>query len=92
MSIFQDETPGFTDPDEIDDGRTLEPIEFAGHETGGAPCEGNAGWLASDRESPSTFEPDMEQARRVSGSFAESQQRLARALDSLTELAIRREE
>lgn len=64
MSIFQDETPGFTDPAEIDDGQELEPIE----------------------------ESSLEQDRRSTGSFAEGQQRLARALDNLTELAIRREE
>lgn len=29
MSTFQDETPGFTDPAEIDDGSELEPIEEA---------------------------------------------------------------
>lgn len=37
-------------------------------------------------------EPDMEMERdiRLSGSFAEAQGRLARALDDLTDLALRR--
>ena len=34
-------------------------------------------------------EPDFERDRRSSGSFAEAQNRLKQALDSLTELALR---
>jgi hypothetical protein len=38
-----------------------------------------------DAEEPLPEEPKLEQDRRTSGSFAEGQARLARALDNLTE-------
>jgi hypothetical protein len=58
------------DPAEIDDGRELEPIE-----------EELADALALQMANE---ELDMERDRRTSGSFAESQARLSRALDLLT--------